>query len=392
MLNLLVITTLFPNSIQHRHGIFVETRLNKILETGKVRATVIAPVPWFPVKSQRFQQYSQYVDVPTIEQRNNTVVYHPRYLVIPKVGMLLTPLFLALSILFCIRKVKKSGHEFDLIDAHYFYPDGVAVALVAKFMKIPFVISARGSDINLITEYKWPRKMILWAAKHAKASITVSSALKNKMVSIGADPEKIHVLRNGVDQTVFAPKNHQRMREKFSLQKITLLSVGNLVELKGHDLIIKSLQGLPRCELIIVGSGELEEQLKALASELNISDRVRFMGTLRQIELVDLYSAADVLVLASSREGWANVLLESMACGTPVAATNVGGSPEVVCSEAAGILIQDRTPEGIITALNILLKKHIKRCDTQCYAEGFSWEKVVRSQTDLYIGVLSQDA
>jgi teichuronic acid biosynthesis glycosyltransferase TuaC len=392
MLNLLVITTLFPNSIQHRHGIFIETRLNKILETGKACATVIAPVPWFPVKSYRFQQYSQYVDVPPVEQRNGTVIYHPRYLVIPKIGMLLTPFFLALSILMCIRKVKKSGYGFDLIDAHYFYPDGVAVALVAKFLKIPFVISARGSDINLITEFRWPREMILWAAKHAKASITVSTALKAKMVSIGADAEKIHVLRNGVDHTVFAPKDHQKMREKFGFGKTTLLSVGNLVELKGHDLIIKSLQYLPECELLIVGSGELEKSLKALADKLKVSDRVRFMGTLKQIELVDLYSAVDILVLASSREGWANVLLEAMSCGTPVAATNVGGTPEAVCAEAAGVLIQVRDPQGVVTAINIILKKQIKRYDTQCYAEGFSWELVIKNQIELYKGVLAQYA
>ncbi len=392
MLNLLVITTLFPNCIQHRHGIFVETRLNKILETGEARATVIAPVPWFPFKSERFKQYSQYVDVPAIEKRNETVVYHPRYLVIPKIGMLVTPLFLALSILWCIRKVKKSGYDFELIDAHYFYPDGVAVALVAKILKIPFVISARGSDINLIAEYKWPRKMILWAAKHAKASITVSSALKTRMISIGADEEKIHVLRNGVDLTVFSPQSYQEMREKHGLEKTMLLSVGNLVELKGHDLIIKSLKYLPDCELLIVGSGVLEASLKALANKLKVGDRVRFMGTLKQTELVDLYSAVDILVLASSREGWANVLLEAMACGTRVAATNVGGTPEVVCSEAAGILIENRNPEEIAKAVSVLLNKQIKRQTTQSYAKDFSWEQVVKNQLDLYKGVVVKHA
>lgn len=392
MLNLLVITTLFPNSIQHRHGIFIETRLNKILETGKARATVIAPVPWFPAKSERFQQYSQYVDVPAIEQRNETTIYHPRYLVIPRIGMLLTPFFLAFSILMCISRVKKSGYVFDLIDAHYFYPDGVAVALVAKLLKIPFVISARGSDINLIAEYRWPRKMILWAAKHAQASITVSSALKTKMVSIGANANKIHVLRNGVDHGVFVSKDHQSMRKKYGLTKTTLLSVGNLVELKGHDLIIKSMPSLPECELLIVGSGDEEKPLRKLADGLQISDRVRFMGTLKQVELVDLYSAVDILVLASSREGWANVLLEAMACGTPVAATNVGGTPEVVCSEWAGVLIKDRNPEEIVAAINAILKKQIKRDSTRCYAEGFSWDKVIKNQIDLYIGVLAEHA
>lgn len=392
MLKLLVITTLFPNSVQHRHGIFVETRLNKILETGEARATVIAPVPWFPVKSKRFQQYSQYVDVPSIEQRNETVIYHPRYLVIPKIGTLLTPVFLAISIFMCISKVKKTGYRFDLIDAHYFYPDGVAVALVVKFLKAPFVISARGSDINLIAEYKWPRKMILWAARYAKASITVSSALKTKMVSMGAESEKIHVLRNGVDHTVFAPKDYQEMREKYNLKMTTLLSVGNLVELKGHDLIIKSLLELTECELIIVGGGELERPLKMLAENLNLSERVRFIGTLKQAELVELYSAADLLILASSREGWANVLLEAMACGAPVVATNVGGTPELVKSPEAGVLVEERTPSGLVKAISTALSLGINRDLTREYAKTFSWEHTVESQINLYTKIVDSHA
>lgn len=392
MVNLLVVTTLFPNSVQHRHGIFVETRLKKILETGEANAVVVAPVPWFPIKSKYFSQYSQYADVPAKEQRSGVDIYHPRYLVIPKIGMLLTPFFLALAIFITIIKVRKQGYEFDLIDAHYFYPDGVAVAIASYFLKLPFVISARGSDINLIPNYLLPRKMILWAASKAQASITVSSALKEKMVSLGAEAEKIHVLRNGVDDVLFSPKNYQQMRKNYSLERTTLLSVGNLTELKGHDLVIKSLLDLPDCELIIVGGGELDKSLKVLAESLGLSDRVRFMGTLKQPDLVEFYSAADLLVLASSREGWANVLLEAMACGTPVAATNVGGTPELVKSPEAGVLVKERNSSCLVKAISEALSLNIDRNLTREYAKKFSWDQTVENQINLYTKIVDSHA
>ena len=392
MVNLLVVTTLYPNSVQHRHGIFVETRLKKILATGQVNAVVVAPVPWFPIKSNYFSQYSQYVDIPSKEHRNAVDIYHPRYLVIPKIGMLLTPFFLALAIFFTILKIRKKGYEFDLIDAHYFYPDGVAVAIASYFLKLPFVISARGSDINLIPNYSLPRKMILWAASKAQASITVSSALKDKMVSLGAEKEKIHVLRNGVDDVLFSPKNYQEMRSNYSLERATLLSVGNLTELKGHDLVIKSLLDLPECELIIVGGGELDKSLKALTESLGLQERVRFMGTLKQPDLVKLYSAADLLVLASSREGWANVLLEAMACGTPVAATNVGGTPELVKAPEAGVLVKERSSSGLVKAITEALSLNIDRDLTREYAKKFSWDQTVENQINLYKRLVSLNA
>ena len=392
MVNLLVVTTLFPNSVQHRHGIFVETRLKKILETGEVNAVVVAPVPWFPLKSKHFSQYSQYVDIPSKEHRNGVDIYHPRYLVIPKVGMLITPLFLALAIFLTIFKVRKQGYQFDLIDAHYFYPDGVAVAIASHFLKLPFVISARGSDINLIPNYSMPRKMILWAASKAHASITVSSALKERMVALGAEEKKIHVLRNGVDDALFSPKNYQEMRNNLSLESTTLLSVGNLTELKGHDLIIKSLLNLPDCKLIIVGGGELDRSLKALVDTLGLSERVRFMGTLKQAELVEVYSSADLLVLASSREGWANVLLEAMACGTPVVATNVGGTPELVKSPEAGVLVEERSTSGLVKAINKALSLKVDRGLTREYAKKFSWDQTIKNQTSLYKRIVNINA
>jgi len=381
-MNILTITTLYPNEKQFRHGVFIETRLRHLVETGKIKAKVIAPVPWFPFKSERFKQYSVYADVPRVEQRNGLDIYHPRYLVIPKIGMIMTPFFMAISIYREIKQLQKK-QSIDLIDAHYFYPDGVAVALANKWLKIPFIISARGTDINLIPQYKLPRKMILWAAEQAEASVTVCKALKDSMVQMGAEEKKIHVYRNGVDLELFKLLDKSQCREKYKLYKKTLVSVGHLIERKGHHLIIEAMTSLPDYQLLIVGGGEEEKSLKKLVEQLKLCDQVRFLGEKKQKELTEIYNAADAMVLASSREGWANVLLESMACGTPVVATDIWGTPEVVQNQDAGVLVK-RTSESIVEGVNQLFNNYPTRIQTRKYAEQFSWDSTTEGLLKLF--------
>ncbi|MGB5762714.1 MAG: glycosyltransferase, partial [Sedimenticolaceae bacterium] len=318
MTNLLVVTTLFPNRVQFRHGLFVETRLHRLTEGGDFKAVVIAPVPWFPITSKRFPKYSQYAEVPAMEERRGIVVHHPRYLVIPKIGMLISPLFLALSIVLAARGVKKSGYDYDLVDAHYYYPDGVAVAMVSRFLGKPFAVTARGSDINLLGQLALPRRLIRWAADKAAATVTVSEALRDRLLAMGVDGGKVHVFRNGVDLQHFVPMQRGECKRELGVGSCTLLSVGNLIELKGHDLVIRAMPFLPQCDLLVVGDGKMQAALKALAVSLGVEHRVRFLAAVPQSELVKIYNAADVLVLASSREGMPNVVLEAMACGTPV--------------------------------------------------------------------------
>lgn len=381
-MNILTITTLYPNEKQFRLGIFIETRLRDLVKTGRISACVIAPVPWFPFKSERFKQYAVYASIPEQEERHGITIYHPRYLVIPKIGMLLTPFFMGISLNWKIIKLQKKA-PIDLIDAHYFYPDGVAVALVNKYLKIPFIISARGSDINLIPEYPLPRKMILWAAQQAQASVTVCKSLKDSMVKIGADENKIYVYRNGVDLELFKPLNKKQCKEKYLVTSKTLVSIGNLIELKGHHLIIQALQFLPDYKLLIVGAGEQEQSLKQLVETRQLTERVIFLGEKQQQELVEIYNAADALILASSREGWANVLLESMACGTPVVATDICGTPEVVKKPEAGVLVK-RTPESIAEGVNQLFNNYPARKDTRKYAEQFSWDSTTEGLLKLF--------
>jgi len=274
--------------------------------------------------------------------------------------------------------------DFDLIDAHYFYPDGVAAALLARALGKPLMITARGTDISLIAGFAGPRRRILWAARQASALVAVCAALKREMVSIGIDADKISVLRNGVDLDQFQPMDRAAARRRWQVEGRVVLSVGHLIERKGHHLVIEALASLPDVTLLVAGGGPEQEALTRLAARLGVGGRVRFLGAVPHQRLPELYAAADLLVLASSREGWANVLLEAMACGTPAAATDVWGTAEVVADPAAGWLIPERSAPAVAASLRQALDTLPDRAATRRYAEAFDWGETSRGQLALF--------
>ncbi len=383
-MRLLTFTTLYPNAARPNHGIFVETRLRKLVGSGQVVANVVAPVPWFPSSSTRFGRYAAFAQVARQEIRHGIQVLHPRYPLLPKIGMTLAPLLLALAVKPLIERMIREGNDFDLIDAHYYYPDGVAAVLLGRIIGKPVVITARGSDVNLLSGFALPRKMILWAAERAAATITVSAALKTVLTGLGADADKIHVFRNGVDTQLFHPIDRILERARLGLKGRVFLSVGNLVNNKGHDLVIRALREFPEACLLVIGEGEEARNLNSLARSLAIQDRVRFLGAMPQKELARYFGMADALVLASSREGWPNVLLEAMACGTPVVAANVGGTPEIVTAPQAGVLMNERSVTGVVEASRRLFENYPNREHTRRYAEGFSWDDTTSRQLALF--------
>lgn len=389
-MRILTFTTLYPNAAQPYHGVFVEQRLRQLVNCGAVEPLVIAPVPWFPSGNGIFGRYARYAAVPRTEIRHGIQILHPRYPVISKIGMSMAPFLLAGAALRTVRTTLDGGSKFDLIDAHYFYPDGVAAALIGRQVTKPVVITARGSDINLIARYAWPRRLIVWAARSASAVIAVSQALKDSLVGLGIPAEKVTVLRNGVDLGLFQPLDREAVRSRLGLTGLVLLSVGNLVKGKGHDTAIRAVARLREATLLVVGEGVEARALRSLADELGVSQRVRFIGGVQQAELATYYSAADVLLLPSMREGWPNVLLESMACGTPVVATNVGGVPEIVRTPEAGVLIEDRAPGTLVRGIETLLGRRPDRMATRRYAERFDWDSTTHGQLGLFRRSVSQ--
>lgn len=218
----------------------------------------------------------------------------------------------------------------------------------------------------------------------------MSGALRDRLVALGADPGRVTVLRNGVDAGLFHPAaDRDRLRQDLGVDGVVLLSVGNLIELKGHHLAIEALRELPGdTRLLIAGKGPMEGELRALARAAGVEGRVRFEGLLDRAELVKRYAAADLLVLASSREGMPNVVLEAMACGTPVIASNVGGIPELV-DAGVGRLLERRDAASIARAVAALRSGPVDRESVRTHARRFSWEATSRGQIELFNTIIA---
>lgn len=382
-MRLLTLTTLYPNAAMPTHATFVENRLRRIVATGRVSARVIAPVPWFPLTWKMFGSYARFASVPRAEERHGIAISHPRFLTIPS-RPTWQPCAYFRTAKAEVARVRGTGWDFDVIDCHYLYPDGVAAARLGKVLGKPVVVSCRGSDLNLIADLPAQRAQILAAMDGIDQLITVSAALGDRAKALGFDPARIHVLRNGVDDQVFQPVDGSAWRQMAGNASSVIVSVGNLIPAKGHHLVIRALPKLPGAHLLIAGQGPEHGALLTLAAELGVAERVQLVGTMPQEELKALYSAADVLVLASEREGWPNVLLEAMACGTPVVATNVGGIPEIVTAPVAGRIVPERTADALADGLRDLLASRADRAAVRAYAQGFSWDDTIARQVALY--------
>ncbi|MBV7299738.1 glycosyltransferase family 4 protein [Enterovibrio paralichthyis] len=396
-MKILTVTTLFPYANNPKHGVFIETRLRHLMaHFPDVEVKVIAPVPWFPFRHPVFGEYAEYAKAPAREQRFGMDVYHPRYVVIPKIGMTLTPRTLSGAIYHQARQLQEQGFDFDVIDGHYFYPDGVAIEQAATRLGKPFTVTARGTDINLIPQFPAPKKAIQTVLQKSGHNMAVCEALRQTMIALGAAPNSVTTLRNGVDLTLFpfadtAKQADLRQQLKLPSHQPVVLSVGHLIERKGHHLVIDAMKNVPDAVLVIAGSGPEEKALHKQVHNNGLASRISFVGSVSQKELAQYYGAANALVLASSREGWANVLLESMACGTPVVASNIWGTPEVVRTADAGLLVE-RTPEAIAAGMNALLTSPPLRSDTRRYAEQFDWLSTSQGQHAIFSSLISKTA
>jgi teichuronic acid biosynthesis glycosyltransferase TuaC len=367
------------------HGIFVETRLRKLVASGAVSARVVAPCPWFPSTSPQFGMYSLFARTPRTEKRHGIEIDHPRYPLLPKIGMSSAPLAIYAAVLPRLWQQIRDGKDFDLIDAHYFYPDGIAAVLLGRALNRPVVITGRGSDLNLLSTYAIPRRWIQWAAGHAAGLVTVSAGLKQRLIALGTPPERVRVLRNGVDLDRFLlPPDRDAARRALGFTRPTLLAVGNMIPLKRHALIIEALAHLPGIDLAIAGDGPERPRIEALVRQLGLADRVRLLGRIKQESLPGIYGAADLLVHPSLREGWPNVLLESMACGTPVLATKFDSAGEIIGAPEAGCILTEATPTCLAAAISELLAAPPKREATRRYAEGFDWQVTTTGQIELF--------
>ena len=386
-MRILTIASLFPNSTDPTHGIFVYQRVIHMARLEGNEAKVVAPLAYFPrwVKLKRWEAAGQ---VPAEEEFGGLTVYHPRYFLLPKISMLWQGLSVFLRCLPSVRAIHRKW-KIDCVDAHYVYPDGFAAVLLGKYLGVPVIVSARGSDINLLPTFRTVRSMIRWTLEQAAAVVSVSAALKDVMVGLGIDGRKIHVVPNGVDPARFQSISTAEARRSLGLQENgpVIVIVGSLIPSKGHELVIRGLARMRRenagAELYILGDGPFRGFLEKLVEELNLRDAVHFLGKRPNEELPVWFSAATVSCLASSREGWPNVVTESLACGTPVVATGVGGVPEILHSEGLGILVE-QTVDSVADGLQRALAKKWDRAAISSQTRARTWQQVAEELQTIF--------
>ena len=382
---LVVFSTLFPNPGQPNAGVFIRERMFRV--SKQIPLIVVAPVAWFPGQSliRRFKPHFR-PEAPLQEIQDGITVYHPRFFSIPGALKWLDGYFLAISTYSIMKKLKRE-FNFNIIDSHFAYPDGFAATRLGKWLSVPVTITLRGTEVphaKSITK----RPFLLKALKSAAKVFSVSNSLKMHMVNLGAQEDKITVVGNGVDIEKFYPVDGSEWRKKLGIKETdkVLITIGAIVERKGFHRVIEIMPDLLRTNselhYLVVGGGGVEgdwtEKLQTQVRNLQLENNVHFLGAMPPVELKKVLSAADVFVLSTRNEGWANVILEAMACGLPVIATDVGGNSEVICNQDIGKIVRFDEPVELKNAITEAIEKKWNKNTIVKYARDNSWTKRVK--------------
>ncbi len=371
-----------------------------MFRVGKVLPlVVVAPVPWFPFQGiiRRWRPHFRPA-APRFEVQDGFDIYHPRFFSVPGLFKSLDGFFMALGSLTAMWRLRRR-FQFNLIDSHFAYPDGYAATLLGKWLKLPVTITLRGTEVPH-ARLSGRRQRMIEAMRSATRIFSVSESLRRHAIGLGIDADKIRVVGNGVDTEKFAPvaKHEARAQLGIDQQAPVLISVGALVERKGFHRVIERLPSLckrfPGLRYLIIGGaspeGDWTLQLQQQVAELGLQENVIFLGGLPPQELKIPLSAADVFVLATRNEGWANVFLEAMACGLPVVTTDVGGNAEVVSDNCLGTVVPFGDGERLEQALAEALMQEWDRDAIIAYARANSWDQRVAVLTDEFTRLLDQ--
>ena len=394
---ILVFSSLFPSQAQPTAGIFIRERMFRVARHLKI--VVLAPQAWFPGQSliRRFRPHFRPAAAP-FEVMSDIEVHRPRYLSVPGVFKRLDGLSMALCSWSTARQLVRR-YDLNVLDAHFAYPDGRAGAFLKRRMGLPMVLTLRGKESREARGKL--RGALSEAVTSADRVITVSSALRDIAVELGAEPDKVTVVGNGIDVEKFHPIARREARNRLGLGEDwqILVSVGTLVERKGFQRIIEVLPALrnkfPRLHFVAVGGsgpeGDDSSRFKSVARDLGVADHVHFLGPMAPEKLFEPLSAADVFVLASSYEGWANVLLEAMACGLPVVATDVGGNRQVVCKPELGELAPFGDSAALRDAIDRALSTPLNRGAIRNYALANAWDSRIPVLLSIFSEVVSAE-
>ncbi len=390
MSRIVTFTNLFPSATLPTHGLFVFERMRRVAAASGLPWSVVAPVPnvvW-PLRTAAYRTWAK---VAARETWQGVEVVHPRYRHWPGLSLRRQATAMANGARAVVAAL--AARERIVLDAHYLWPDGVAASLLAKELGVPFTMTARGTDLNVIASDPVVGAAIAQAAAHAHACGAVSSALGDRFAQVTGLPRaRILDVRNGVDLQRFAPGDAAAARRSLGLPATgrIVLGVGRLVSGKGFRLAAQAMASLPAgTTLVLVGDG-LERAAITAAWPAT-----RFLGALPPDGVATACRAADVLVLPSEREGWPNVVTEALACGLPVVATRVGGIPQILGDPVPpflGAMIAPGDGKALAAALRTVLAHDADRTAVRAFAQRYGWDEPVATLCAVFRAALAEVA
>lgn len=387
-MKVLVLARNYPNSVTPLLGIWTEEMVRHVARHCEVR--VISPVPYFPPLPGP-SAYTRFRRVARRETRHGVEVRHPRLVVGP--GYLLHD-FEALAYHLAIRRqVERLRRDFpfELIHAHYGYPDGCVAAALGRAYGVPIVITEHAPWHPWMEQYPRVRAQAVRAAQESAFHITVSRYARETVARFTGDTPRLRIIPNGVDTEVFTPSGGRGERPANQL-----LYVGIMRHVKGIDILLRAMhlliRGRPDWRLVMVGGGfyqsyrRQEERYREQARELGLGRNVEFVGMKSPGEVAAYMRASTALILPSRSETFGSVLVEALACGTPVVATRCGG-PEDVVNERVGRLVPREDPEALAESIAEVVERRDEYdpADLRRYAvENFAWDRIARRTLELY--------
>ncbi len=371
-MNLLFISREFPGKREPEQATFNRQQIGGL--SARMKIKVISPRPWFPF----CRRHLYYPILPLIERekRGNIEIFYPKFFNLPVLGRNFQPFFLSLALCRTVRKIRRN-FPFDAIYTNPLYPDAAASLTIGRRFKVPITAAALGSDVNMSLNSRWRRRQLMKVLKNVSAVMTVSNDLQKKVTDIFPQV-KCKTIYDGVDHTLFQPIERAEARKLLGLKKEgkIILFIGNLLKSKGVQELKNGFLQLakPGDTLFFIGDGPMKKRL----ADKKTGCAVILKGRIPHQEISLWLNAADLLCLPSYQEGVPNVILEALACGTPVVATKVGGIPEILPERECGILVPAGDTLVLMEAIKEALKKEWDRKKIRLQGLKFSWEKNVK--------------
>jgi glycosyltransferase involved in cell wall biosynthesis len=391
----LVLSRNYPNPVQKLLGLWVRQLVVGSREIAE--STVVAPVPWSPPVPGLPEAYRRYRPFPRRELDDGIDVFHPRFLVGP--GTVLAPTeagaYFA-SVAPVVSRIRRR-RGFDLVHAHFTYPDGAVAVALGRHYRVPVVITEQAPWDGWLDRQPAVRRQAVWAARRASAHIAISSTVRASIERFAGPSERIHVIPDAVDGDTFVvPPDAVPRRNR------QILFVGVIRHAKGVDVLLRAMKILvergEEATLVLIGEGHYEAHtrqqasLRELSGSLGLNGHVQFVGRKPLRELVAAMQESALLVLPSRAESLGMVLVEALACGTPVVATRCGG-PEDIVTDEVGELVPPEDPEALADAISRVLRR---RADFDPHAlrrhalDRFGVDVVTQRIADVYERVLAE--